>query len=102
MRIDLSVAWFKSLLQCSIHAGDIAFDMAWPGVRAAVLENLTQLVDNPHAQPVLKRALPQLATLLADPVLKVGLRLMPADFSQHDRSSDVSSLHRVLCSFINS
>lgn len=47
--------------------------MSWPSVRTAVLESLTQLVDNPHAQPVLKRALPQLATLLADPVVKVRL-----------------------------
>ncbi len=46
--------------------------MAWPSVRVAVLEGLTLLVDNPHAQPVLKRALPQLAALLGDPALRVG------------------------------
>eukprot|EP00983_Pelagomonas_calceolata_P001298 44671-Pelagomonas_calceolata.AAC.1 len=44
--------------------------MSWPSVRVAVLEGLTLLVDNPHAQPVLKRALPQLAALLGDPSLK--------------------------------
>ncbi|KAF5833222.1 condensin II non structural maintenance of chromosomes subunit-domain-containing protein [Dunaliella salina] len=51
--------------------GDLAYDMSWPSVRVAVLEGLTLLVDNPHAQPVLKRALPQLAALLGDPSLKV-------------------------------
>lgn len=45
--------------------------MSWPSVRVAVLDGLTLLVDNPHAQPVLKRALPQLAALLGDPSLKV-------------------------------
>lgn len=45
--------------------------MSWPGVRVGVLEGLRQLVDNPHAQPVMKKALPQLASLLADPSLKV-------------------------------
>ena len=54
-----------------MHAGDVVFDASWPGVRIGVLDALTQLVDNPHAQPVLKRALPQLSPLLADPVLKV-------------------------------
>ena len=51
--------------------GELAYDMSWPAVRVAVLEGLTLLVDNPHAQPVMKKALPQLASLLADPSLKV-------------------------------
>ena len=55
--------------------GDLAYDMSWPSVRVAVLEGLTLLVDNPHAQPVLKRALPQLAALLGDPALKVSSSL---------------------------
>ena len=46
--------------------------MSWPSVRVAVLEGLTKLVDNPHAQPMMKKALPHLASLLSDPSLKVG------------------------------
>lgn len=55
--------------------------MSWPGVRVAVLEGLKQLVDNPHAQPVMKKALPQLASLLADPSLKVYLRRRDLDLN---------------------
>lgn len=33
---------------------ELAFDAAAPAVRAAVLAGLALLVDNPHAQPVLK------------------------------------------------
>eukprot|EP00775_Hariotina_reticulata_P006481 gene6481-6708_t len=46
--------------------GQLAFDAALPAVRVAVLEGLQLLVDNQHAQPVLKRALPQLAPLIWD------------------------------------
>jgi hypothetical protein len=35
-------------------AGQLAFDAALPAVRVAVLEGLQLLVDNQHAQPVLK------------------------------------------------
>jgi len=46
-----------------------------PGVRVAVLEGVKLLVDNVHAQPVLKRALPQLAPLIHDasPAVREGL-----------------------------
>ena len=50
---------------------ELAFDHSWPAVRGSVLEGLTLLIDNPHAQPVLKRALPNLASLLMDPNQKV-------------------------------
>ena len=51
--------------------GELAFDMSSPPVRCAVLDGLGPLLDNPHAQPVLRKALPQLAALLSDPSLKV-------------------------------
>ncbi|KAJ9506983.1 hypothetical protein QJQ45_016540 [Haematococcus lacustris] len=51
--------------------GELAYDMAWSGSRVALLGGMIQLVDNPHAQPVLKQALPHLAPLLTDPVVKV-------------------------------
>ena len=34
--------------------GDLAFDRAMPSVRVAVLEGMCDLVDNVHAQPILK------------------------------------------------
>jgi hypothetical protein len=52
--------------------GELAYDSTSPAVRVAVLESIAQLVDNPHAQPVLKKVLPQVAALLHDPVLKVS------------------------------
>ncbi|KAK9830117.1 hypothetical protein WJX72_009857 [[Myrmecia] bisecta] len=52
-------------------AGELAFDTAFAGVRAAVAEGLTLLVENPLAQPVLKKLLPHLGPLLQDPALKV-------------------------------
>ncbi|GAX76010.1 hypothetical protein CEUSTIGMA_g3453.t1 [Chlamydomonas eustigma] len=61
-----TTAWLLSKL-----TGELAYDMSWPAVRCAVLEGLSLLVDNPHAQPVLKKALPQLASLLTDPSIKV-------------------------------
>lgn len=56
-------------------ADQLAFDAAAPGVRAAVLEGLRQLVDNVHAQPVLRRALPGLAPLVNDaaPAVRVAM-----------------------------
>ncbi|KAL6746182.1 condensin II non structural maintenance of chromosomes subunit-domain-containing protein [Haematococcus lacustris] len=51
--------------------GELAYDMAWSGTRVALLGGMIQLVDNPHAQPVLKQALPHLGPLLTDPVVKV-------------------------------
>jgi hypothetical protein len=39
---------------CPSAAGQLAFDAALPAVRVAVLEGLQLLVDNQHAQPVLK------------------------------------------------
>lgn len=53
----------------------LAFDAAAPGVRVAVLEGLRLLVDNVHAQPVLKRALPGLAPLVHDPAPAVRVAL---------------------------
>jgi hypothetical protein len=37
-----------------MFAGQLAFDATLPAVRVAVLEGLQLLVDNQHAQPVLK------------------------------------------------
>ncbi|KAI8470384.1 MAG: condensin II non structural maintenance of chromosomes subunit-domain-containing protein [Monoraphidium minutum] len=56
-------------------ADQLAFDAAAPGVRVAVLEGLRLLVDNVHAQPVLKRALPGLAPLMHDasPAVRVAM-----------------------------
>lgn len=56
-------------------ADQLAFDASAPGVRVAVLEGLRLLVDNVHAQPVLKRALPQLAPLMHDaaPAVRVAM-----------------------------
>jgi hypothetical protein len=51
--------------------------MSWPAVRVAMLEGLSKLVDNPHAQPMMKKALPHLASLLSDPSLKVRARARP-------------------------
>lgn len=34
--------------------GELAFDGSSPAVRLAVMQGLALLVDNPHAQPVLK------------------------------------------------
>ena len=43
--------------------------MSWPAVRVAVLEGLSKLVDNPHAQPMMKEdtAPPRLAALGPQP-----------------------------------
>ncbi|WIA12344.1 hypothetical protein OEZ85_012395 [Tetradesmus obliquus] len=49
----------------------LAFDAAMPAVRVAVLEGLQLLVDNQHAQPVLSKALPQLAPVMWDPSPRV-------------------------------
>lgn len=48
-------------------ADQLAFDASAPGVRVATIEGLAALVDNVHAQPVMKRALPVLAPLMHDP-----------------------------------
>ncbi|KAL3138948.1 hypothetical protein ABBQ32_005760 [Trebouxia sp. C0010 RCD-2024] len=50
---------------------DVACDVASPGVRSAVVQGLTGLVDNPLAQPLLKMVLPKLGPLLHDKALKV-------------------------------
>lgn len=52
-------------------AEDVACDVASPGVRSAVVQGLTGLVDNPLAQPLLKMVLPKLGPLLHDKALKV-------------------------------
>ncbi|KAF6261308.1 condensin II non structural maintenance of chromosomes subunit-domain-containing protein [Scenedesmus sp. NREL 46B-D3] len=49
----------------------LAFDVAMPAVRVAALEGLQLLVDNQHAQPVLSKALPQLAPVMWDPSPRV-------------------------------
>lgn len=51
--------------------GELAYDASSPAVRAAVLQGLELLVDNPHAQPLLKKVLPPLGALLADASLRV-------------------------------
>lgn len=50
----LQVPCFVSVCSCAAPAGQLAFDATLPAVRVAVLEGLQLLVDNQHAQPVLK------------------------------------------------
>ncbi|GIL77812.1 hypothetical protein Vretifemale_7305 [Volvox reticuliferus] len=47
--------------------GKLAFDKSSRAVRIAVLRGLHKLVDRQHAQPVLKKALPNISGLLHDP-----------------------------------
>ncbi|GIL49988.1 hypothetical protein Vafri_6095 [Volvox africanus] len=47
--------------------GKLAFDKSSRAVRIAVLRGLHKLVDKQHAQPVLKKALPNILGLLQDP-----------------------------------
>lgn len=54
---------------------DLARDASSASVRAAVLEGLTKLVDNPLAQPVLKAVLPRLAPLIGDANSRVRVAL---------------------------
>lgn len=49
----------------------MAYDSASPGVRLAVVQGVTGLVDNPLAQPLLKVVLPKLGPLLHDKAVKV-------------------------------
>ena len=51
----------------------MAYDSASPGVRQAVVQGLTGLVENPLAQPLLRLVLPRLGPLLRDAALKVRL-----------------------------
>ena len=53
------------------YADDVAYDSASPGVRLAVVQGVTGLVDNPLAQPLLKVVLPKLGPLLYDKAVKV-------------------------------
>lgn len=46
-----------------LRTGQLAFDSSLPAVRVAVLEGLQLLVDNQHAQPVLKVCLGWLSVL---------------------------------------
>ena len=79
--------------QWCMAAGELAFDMSWPAVRTAVLEGLTLLVDNPHAQPVLKKALPQLACLLNDPALRVSAAV---HWQHTQHAGHIPSQHSIL------
>ena len=58
-----------------MRADDVAYDSASPGVRLAVVQGLTGLVDNPLAQPLLTLVLPKLGPLLHDKALKVRTAL---------------------------
>lgn len=71
-QIPNSASEAKLLLQVGWWvAEDVACDAASPGVRLAVVQGLTGLVDNPLAQPLLKMVLPKLGPLLHDKALKV-------------------------------
>ena len=63
----------NSNLRFALHTDEVGFDSASPGVRLAVVQGLTGLVDNPLAQPLLKMVLPKLGPLLHDRALKVRL-----------------------------
>ena len=52
-------------------AEQLAFDAAAPAVRAAVVEGLASLVQNPLTQPVLKVMLPKLRPLVWDSAQRV-------------------------------
>lgn len=54
-------------------ADEVAYDSASPGVRQAMVQGLTGLVENPLAQPLLRLVLPRLGPLLHDAALKVRL-----------------------------
>ncbi len=62
-------------MSVSVDADEVGFDSASPGVRLAVVQGLTGLVDNPLAQPLLKVVLPKLGPLLHDKALKVRVAL---------------------------
>lgn len=62
-----------AVLRFALHTDEVGFDSASPGVRLAVVQGLTGLVDNPLAQPLLKMVLPKLGPLLHDRALKVRL-----------------------------
>jgi hypothetical protein len=57
-------------------ADELAYDASWPGVRLAVVEGVVELLDNPLALPVVRKALPQLAPLLGDTAPQVGQACM--------------------------
>ena len=57
-------------------AFQLAFDASSQDVRAAVITGLTQLVDNPHAQPVLEKVLPKLAPLVDDSSARVRVAIL--------------------------
>eukprot|EP00887_Chlorella_sp_A99_P007770 scaffold20.g7770.t1 len=56
-------------------ADELAFDAASPAVRAAVAEGLAGLVDNPLAQPLLKKVLLRLEPLLYDASARVRVAM---------------------------
>ena len=56
---------------CRIYAGRLVFDSTAPAVRAAAVQGVALLVENPIAQPLLKSMLPSIGRVLWDASVNV-------------------------------
>lgn len=56
-------------------AGELAFDGACVGVRAAAVSGLAALAQNPLTHPLMKKMLPTLRPLIWDPAVTVRVAL---------------------------